>query len=741
MVVDNPLQMNNWEIKKFLRVIIALQFAIWGVVGLDYIGLHIPIIRQIIGFVYLVFLPGVVLIRILRLHNLSNIEMLLCSVGLSLSTLMFTGFFMNLLYPLIGLEKPISLFSLVVIISIIMLSMCVICYVRDKDFAEYCYIDIKDLLKPQWQLLCTLPLMAVIGTYLVNYYKQNILLLIMIILIAIFTILICFNKFFSTNIYSFAIFIFAISLIYHHTLISKYLLIHDVYMEYHVAKLVVNNSYWNLNLPNQNNAMLSNIMLAPIFYHICNLNLTYVFKLFYPLIFSLMPVGLFNLYKNYMTDKMAFLSCFLVILINPFYTIVASTTKQSTAEFYLVLLIIVLLKKGVDKITKSLLSIIFSVSIIVSHYGTSYLVMFSFIFNALFLTYFNKVGYNFFRKYNMQRNNSVTLSFILIYVVFAFMWYIYVSNSETFNIIVRMGNHIVDTVFNDFLNPKYSRGMFAISETPPSHLYFVYKLFHLAIQLFIMIGLFRTVFSKKESQFEKEYIGFSLSFFIILISAIVIPKFAAMHPSRLYQLALLFLAPFSIIGFMTIIEFLNKYISNLLKIWNLKHAIPLLYIIFTIYYLFNIGFLFEILNDHPRSVSISQNKIKKYGNIEERGSLYRTIMTEQDVFSSKWLSKNMNYNKNIYATYGWGDGAAVLHSYGLIPEKNVSIRYMLNDKTKNIEKGSYIYLLYVNVIEGIRFDNDPNLGRPLYFHMNDVYPIIKEKNKIYTNGGSEILWN
>jgi hypothetical protein len=37
--LNNPFQMNDWEIKKFLKVVLATQLAVWGVIGLDAVGL------------------------------------------------------------------------------------------------------------------------------------------------------------------------------------------------------------------------------------------------------------------------------------------------------------------------------------------------------------------------------------------------------------------------------------------------------------------------------------------------------------------------------------------------------------------------------------------------------------------------------------------------------------------------------------------------------------------------------
>ena len=143
MQINNLLQMNDWKIEKFLKVILAVQLAMWGVIGLDAIGIQIPILRQFIGFIYLTFVPGILILRILKLHKLGNIETLLYTVGLSIATLMFTGFFMNMLYPFFGISGPISFVPLIVTISVVVLILCVLCYMRDKDFADPGFVDTK----------------------------------------------------------------------------------------------------------------------------------------------------------------------------------------------------------------------------------------------------------------------------------------------------------------------------------------------------------------------------------------------------------------------------------------------------------------------------------------------------------------------------------------------------------------------------------------------------------------------
>lgn len=76
---------SDLDIKKCLWLSLAISLAAPGLVGLAALGFDIPILRQIVGFIFLTFVPGVLILRILKIHNIGLIESLLCSVGLSLA--------------------------------------------------------------------------------------------------------------------------------------------------------------------------------------------------------------------------------------------------------------------------------------------------------------------------------------------------------------------------------------------------------------------------------------------------------------------------------------------------------------------------------------------------------------------------------------------------------------------------------------------------------------------------------
>ena len=120
----NQFMIKYWNTKVLLNLVIAIQLALWGAIGLDSIGLNIPIIRQVVAFIYLFFVPGFLILRLLKLHELGIVDTFLYTIGLSIAALMCIGFLMNSIYPIFGFYNPISIGPLIITISAFVLILC-----------------------------------------------------------------------------------------------------------------------------------------------------------------------------------------------------------------------------------------------------------------------------------------------------------------------------------------------------------------------------------------------------------------------------------------------------------------------------------------------------------------------------------------------------------------------------------------------------------------------------------------
>ena len=730
MQLDNPLQMNDWAIRKFLKVVIAIQLALWSVIGLDAVGIQIPILRQFIGFIYLTFVPGIILLRILKLHKLGNIETLLYTVGLSIATLMFTGLFMNTVYPLFGISGPISITPLVITISLVVLILCILSYIRDKDFSDPSFIDVGDVLSPPALFLCMIPFLAIFGTYLMNFYQNNIIQMFLFIIIALIVILIGFNKFIPKNLYPLAVFVIAISLLFHRSLISMYLTGWDIQCETYLANLVTTTAQWDSTSPSTVNAMLSIVMLAPIFSNICSMSLTWVFKIIYPLLFSLVPLGLYRVFQKQTDEKIAFLACFFLMSVFTFYTEMLSLARQEICELFFVLLILAMIDKSMNKVKRSFLFIVFGISLAVSHYGTSYVYMFCLIAAWLILISMDelkiqKLGDNFYAKISKYKNRlstsnsisskvkgrTISTCFVLLFVVFVLSWYMYVSSSSAFDALVHIGDHVASSIYTELLNPESIEGLdMMLAEPAPGVLHEVNRVINYLNQIFIIIGVLVLLLKYRELKFETEYAAFSMINLAMLFAAISVPFLAAINMARTYHLALLFLAPFCVIGGMTVFRLLSRIVKVSWTDKSVRSSLKALSVYFVIFMLYNSGFVYQVAEG--QSGSISLNSTMDYPRFNE-----------QEVLGAKWLW-DVKDARLIYADYYRG---LLLLSYVFYHQK----RTLPEDANKIVNK-SYIYFGSLNIAEKIiRFKHS-------YYKSGYMDNIINDRSKIYDNGSAQV---
>ncbi len=225
---------------------------------------------------------------------------------------------------------------------------------------------------------------------------------------------------------------------------------------------------------------------------------------------------------------------------------------------------------------------------------------------------------------------------------------------------------------------------------------------------------------------------------MICFAGIAIPFFASsLNTTRLYQITLIFLAPFCVIGGIAFFKMVNHVVKKSWTSQIVRISLRMLSVFFAIFLLFNSGWIYEVANDHPGSISLSQVSINKYGNAEEKVGFYNCYIPEEDVFSARWLLDNGNHNHKVYSDSSvTSEKSSVLVSAGeVIPTKIV----VLTNTTSEIIVNSYIYLRYLNMVEGLMSYRLSDVSHETgIYNTTEIYYLIESKNKIYSNGGSNI---
>ena len=230
---------------------------------------------------------------------------------------------------------------------------------------------------------------------------------------------------------------------------------------------------------------------------------------------------------------------------------------------------------------------------------------------------------------------------------------------------------------------------------------------------------------------EVYYATFAVIAFAICFASIAVPFFAsALNTTRIYQITLIFLAPFFVIGSITFFKVMSNVVSMPWTDSHVERSLKILSVFLTIFLLFNTQFIIQIAKDHPSSISLSQGWIKESGNARDRNSFYGEYHPEQDIFGVKWLSKNRNNELRLYA-----DLAHVTHSfisYGMMP-----YQYILTNTTIVI-KDSYVYMGYANVRYGLVYGAPEK--KECWWNITELSPSLNEMNMIYSNGGAQVYY-
>jgi uncharacterized membrane protein len=700
----------NMNDSKTLLFIILSSLAIFCLV----VFLDIPLARQAFGFVYLTFIPGFIFVKILNLGKSNGAETVLFSVGFSVAFLMIAGLFINELSLLFGFSEPLSVVPLMIVLNSLVLIGGVSVYLIRKDVQLWNSTDLKK--SPFTVIFLCLPILSIIGAICVNVYSNNLLLLFLIVAIASLLVFAALSKkLLPSNLYSFAVLMIAIALLFHSSLISSYIISFgsDVPAEYFIFQTVHNSASWNATFPplgemvlGRFNDMLSITILPTIYANTLNIDAQLVFKILFPLIFAFVPLGLYQIWQTYISKKYAFIAAFLFMAQSTFYTEMFGLNRQIIAELFFVLLLLVIVQKKIKPVNKVLCFIVFSFALVTSHYAIATIFLCFISFAAILLIVLKRPS------------KRITLTMVALFFVIMFTWYIYVSGAATFESILEKLDSVAGQLGNFF--DLSSRGETILTglglAESPSVLNTVSRMFAYLTQGLIVLGFVALFTKHKRINLEKEYFIFTITAVIALGMLIAVPGLAGtFNMTRFYHVLLFFLAPLCVVGAGLIVKMLSGREKEMV-------VCALLVLVLVPYFLFQTSFLYEVTGSDSWSVSLS-----KYRMDGTRLYAHYGYTEEYSIAGTEWLSKNVDIrNSPVYA-----DGrtiANVLTIHGLIYGGYVN---SLSNGTI-LTANSIVYLSYVNVVEDvIPWGEFKWNTSELAFSFDDL-------NKIYANGGSEI---
>jgi len=337
----------------------------------------IPGLRQISSFIFLSFIPGFLFLSILKLDKLELVERIVLSVGLSIAFSMFFGIALNgsLLYA--GYHTPLATAPLLISFSTATVIMAAVAYLRNKGIAfSLPSLGLTTRDKALLIVPALFPLLSIVGMRMMNLSNNNTVLMLLLVMIPAYVIYISFHRHqTSEKVYPLAIFLIGISLLLMYALRSNHIIGSDAHVEYYSFLTIVDNLRWSQLGIDLLDGCLSTSLLPAIYQNFLNINPEYLYKILYSLLFSVSPLVVYLIVRKYVGSFYAFLASFFfmsqsVFLWTPGYA------RTNIAILFFALVIMTMFNDNISRFSRPLLLIIFSASIIVSHYGVTYATFF-----------------------------------------------------------------------------------------------------------------------------------------------------------------------------------------------------------------------------------------------------------------------------------------------------------------------------------------------------------------------------
>jgi uncharacterized membrane protein len=727
---------------RLFLITISLLGAFWAVITLQDVGINIPLLREVLGFLLLTFVPGLLIISAFRLKSETIGETILYSVGLSIFLLTLMILFMSLLYPLIGVTKVLDPVFFMLNLTIILPIFLGYIYLRERNLRANNHllqpssklfekeINVFKLVShgPFPLLAILLPLISVLAAFMMNYYGNNTLMFLLLFSLAIVPI-IALAKNVPNSHYPMILFAISFAILLRNNLITDYVIGADIQVTYFFSNLIKSNLLWSPEIPGHN--LLPTVSAVPAIYSlILNIDLHLVFKIIYSFVYSLAPVGIFYAFNKSFGNKEAFLAGIFFSFFWRFYH--DTPGKEAIAHLFLILFLMLITNTTTKKPTRAFFAIVFLFSLAVSHYGTSYIFLI-----VMALAYFTLV---YIRQ--PKPDNLFSLNLIMLFCVISIGWNLFLGHGGIFAGIVVIASHFGEEIARMFyIDPR--TGLYLITYQHPM-LKTINLLIYMIFASFIGLGILKSAMNilrrKHENTTRLVLDAIAIPFFLFFSSSIFMfgTHFGI---DRAYYLSLVVLSPYTFSGYKLVIQ----SSSWILKRWREKgksqgspidpsretqisrtqkfNLLPIA-ILLAVLLLFDTGLIYQIAGS-PVSSGFALNK-------EANALAY----SESEMAGAKWLSETVVQGYIIYP-----DWNSKFLLYQFFPPRFSDIDVLslrpdpFSDRLLNLTDLHERSIIYIRS----RSISDTHPGDPTYLSTLKVYEITRGASKIYDNGGSKIF--
>lgn len=684
----------------------------------------------------LTFVPGSLVLFSLADRARIDARWMVYAVGLSLLSVMFVGFVVNMVLPLVGVAAPLSVQPLAVSMTVYVALVSVPpLYSGSQQHIE---IAIPPLFRPVPLALALLPLVSILSVTYLNRTSDNLPILVTLAVIALIPLAAL--RLIPREYHAFGIWTVALAVLYHKSLwaFSGFAGSPGVVRAWEAGRWTAGFDF----VQPTSTELLQNGVLFPAYAKLAQIHIFTQLEVVNPLLVSFIPVALFITFRRYIGSKAALVGAALFVFAHPFYMQYPTAGRAATPVLFLAMFGVVVSDLDLRRSVAAGLGMLFLVGVVVSHYGTSYFVAAA-LLGAVGVAWLLRVARDrvglpstFDTEDGRYTNSLLTTGLAGFFLVTTVSWYLYLTGGRKFEILPRHSAHIVEqflsgTLFAGRTTARIQRDY----GTPTVQLSkYVYFAIGLLIALGLAVAAYRYLSEDHESNVDVQYLSLAMAAFALFGLTILFRTWGGGRPM---MITLVFTAMFAVIGAVWI----GRTVSQFAPIdrQSLRAAgLGAFAVLIAVLLLLNTGVLSSVAlgGTAPSNVPL-QAQFEESSDPSLRSNVYQ----ETDVGAHVWFVQHLT------ATTVYGDSIAHgqtdwklpqieaqtpgLSSYGPIRPRN-RVGELVNP---GVESG-YVILLGHNQALDIMWDGDDRAQVPIA----QIDAELLQRHRVYSNDHSVIYY-
>lgn len=425
----------------------ALQIAVIVAAITERFGAELPLVRSVLAVVLLTFVPGLLVLLLLGVREQLPVPLALYAAGGSAAAVMTVGVGMSLLYPAIGIGRPISELWVVGTVALVNVAL---------GGAVAWYVDLDSVVTtlpalrptPTNLLFLALPLMGIASIAVLNRHGANTAAIGFLLVVSVVPAL-ALTSYVDSKEHWLAVWGSASALLYFKSLWRG-----SYPMEMWMHQMVLEQGRWVpviggdlAALPDIRGIGLEGVLTDAVLYPIYSLTggITMMTQLevVNPLLVSLIPLAMYETFKRYVSSRDAMLAAFVFLFNFRFYSQhYPNAPRDVMATLFLVLIGLLIADSRINRNPLAVLAPLFIVGVGVSHYGAAYIFVASLFLSIALLLVLNAIE----RRVGSEQANggtqgtggpgeTITYSLVIFAAVFVLTWYLFTAGGIKFQIL------------------------------------------------------------------------------------------------------------------------------------------------------------------------------------------------------------------------------------------------------------------------------------------------------------------